>query len=113
MPFDPSFAEPAGRSGLFPLERISGMGQGYALLDFGLGFPPVEVVTTLKKGTYLHSFLWDGRNWSGPSDTSRPKGEPFPAGSYDLKVTIHGKVAADKKGYVPYELSGVAKLTLK
>ena len=112
MPYGPSFAEPPGPSGLHPREQISGKGQGYCLFDSGLGQPPTEVVKPLKKGTYLHSFEWDGRNWSGPSDTGNPKGEPFPAGTYELKVTMHGLLATDK-GKIPYQISGKTKLVLK
>jgi hypothetical protein len=73
LPFGPSYREPAGPSGLHPREQKDQM---YLLSDFGLAGPPQEVVKTLKKGTYVHSFEWDGRNWNGPSDTGIPKGKP-------------------------------------
>jgi hypothetical protein len=111
-PFGPSFAEPAGPSGMHPREHISGNGQVYCLLDFGLAQPPTEVANSLKKGTYTHAFEWDGRNWTGPSDTSNPKGKPFPAGTYEVKVTMHGLLATDK-GKTPYQISGKTKLMLK
>ena len=112
LPFGPSFAEPAGPSGLFPREAISGIGHGYCLLDSGLGHPPKGEVATLKKGTYTHNFEWDGRNWSGPSDFGNPKGKPFPAGTYDVIVTMQGKLVTDK-GQVPYTVTGKTKLVLK
>jgi hypothetical protein len=80
LPNAPSYQEPAGPSGLHPRARISGQDQLYCLMDYGLGAPPEEVVKTLKKGTYVHSFEWDGRNWTGPSDFNNPKGKAFPAG---------------------------------
>jgi hypothetical protein len=114
-PFGPSFLEPPGPSGLRPRERLSGNGQNYCLEDFGLAAPPREEdhpFKTLKKGTYRHAFEWDGRNWSGPSDTQNPKGKPFPAGTYDVTVLLHGTLATDK-GPVPYEITGKTKIVLK
>lgn len=112
MAFPPSFHEPAGPSGLHPREIISGNNQFYGLIDFGLGFPPKEVVKSLKKGTYTHAFEWDGRNWRGPSDTGQPKGKPFPVGTYEVTVTIRGNVIIDQKK-MPYEITRKTKLTLK
>jgi hypothetical protein len=108
----PSFHEPPGPSGLHPRERISGKDQLYCLMDFGLAPPPKEVARTIKKGTYEHAFEWDGRNWTGPSDFGNPKGKPFPAGTYDVTVTLRGKLVTDK-GKVPYEIVGKTKLVLK
>ena len=42
MPYGPSFAEPAGPSGMHPREQISGNDQVYCLFDFGLGHVPKE-----------------------------------------------------------------------
>lgn len=112
LPFGPSFAEPAGASGLHPREAISGNNQRYCLEDFGLGFPPKGKAATLKKGEYKHAFEWDGRNWAGPSDTNNPKGKAFPAGTYDVTVTIHGELETPK-GRVPYALTEKTKLVLK
>jgi hypothetical protein len=67
---------------------------------------------TLRKGTYRYSFGWDGRNWNGPSYTSTPKGPPFPAGTYDVTVTMHGVVRTGR-GEVPYEVTGKTKLVLE
>src|SRR5262245_54043978 len=52
LPHGPSSYTPAGPSELHPLEKISGMGNVYCLLDFGLGAPPKEVAKTVKKGMY-------------------------------------------------------------
>lgn len=108
----PSFAEPPGPSGLYPHERITGGGQLYDLQDFGLAVPPKYEPKPLKKGTYAHSFAWDGRNWTGPSDFGNPKGKPFPAGTYEVTVTLVGEVVTEK-GKTPYEIKGKAKLVLK
>jgi hypothetical protein len=112
LPFGPSFHEPAGPSGLHPREAISGNNQRYCLEDFGLAFPPKGKAATLKKGEYKHAFEWDGRNWSGPSDTGQKKGPAFPAGTYDVTVTIHGELET-AKGRVPYSLTEKTKLVLK
>jgi unsaturated rhamnogalacturonyl hydrolase len=106
--YTPSANDQPGPSGLMPHTSISGNGQRYDLLDFGLRVPRAEVATTIKKGTYECAFAWDGRNWAGPSDTMNPKGAPFPAGTYDVKVTIRGKV-----GTTPYEITQTTKLVLK
>ncbi len=108
----PSYREPAGPSGLHPNEQITGKGQSYSLSDFGRGVPPKEVVLTIKKGTHKHSLEWDGRNWSGPSDFNSPKGKPFPAGTYDVTVTVTGVLVIGKEK-TDYELTGTAKLVLK
>jgi hypothetical protein len=81
-------------------------------MDFGLGAPPRESARTVKKGTYTHSFEWDGRNGTGPSDFGNPRGKPFPAGTYDVIITLHGKVVTEK-GTVPYQITGKTKLVLK
>jgi hypothetical protein len=112
LPTGPSFHEPAGPSGLHPREKISGKDQLYCLMDFGLAAPPKEVVKTLKKDTYKHSFEWDGRNWTGPSDFGNAKGKAFPAGTYEVLVTLRGKLVTDK-GQTPYEITGKTKLVLK
>lgn len=104
----PSFPEPPGASGLHPCEQISGNDQLYCLKDFGLAPPPKETVKTIKKGTYQHSFKWDGRNWTGPSDFNNPKGRPFPAGAYEVIVTLRGKMET-----TPYEITRKTKLILK
>ena len=115
LKFGPSQAEPPGKSGLHPREEIRGGDQYYCLCDYGLAPPPDEsreVAKTLKMGSYDHAIEWDGRNWYGPSDTGNPKGDPFPAGTYEVKVTIHGKLLTDK-GKVPYQFVGKTKLVLK
>jgi len=112
LPHGPSAAEPAGASGLHPREMIAGNEQVYCLMDFGLAPPPTGTERVLKKGSYAHSFAWDGRNWTGPSDFGNPKGKPFPAGTYDVTVTIHGTLAT-AAGKVPYRLTGKTKLVLK
>jgi hypothetical protein len=79
-----------GASGLYVLELVTGNGQNYCLCDNGLCVAPPSDPTTLRAGTYAATFLWDGMNWYGPSDTGNPKGPPFPAGSYVLEVSAQG-----------------------
>ena len=115
QPFPPSYAEPAGASGLHPRQQISGQGQLYCLKDEGRGFPPSEedsVPKLLKKGTYAHSLKWDGRNWTGPSDFGNPKGKPFPKGTYEMSIIIHGEIKSDE-GKIPYKLTSKTKVVIK
>ncbi len=95
-----------------PHEQLSGKDQLYCLMDLGLSPPIEEIVTKIKRGSYVHVMEWDGRNWTGPSDTGNRKGNPFPAGTYELKVTLKGKLESDK-GKTPYEITAKTKLVLK
>jgi hypothetical protein len=79
-----------GESGLILFESLSGQRQRYSLSDTGLCAESVEV-TTVPAGTWLANFRWTGRNWGGPSDTSRPMGAPFPAGTYTFRVSAVGQ----------------------
>lgn len=96
LPQDAGQAMGPGPSGLAPFEEIHGNGQSYAERDIGLGPGPSPLAKTIKKGTYATTIDWDGRNWTGPSDTSMPKGKAFPAGSYQLTVTMIGNVDTPK-----------------
>ena len=84
-----SCAQP-GESGLIVFEQLDGGEQSYCICDAGKCAPPAEVPVTLKAGTYLGKFAWDGKNWFGPSDFGNPKGPPFPAGKYTLHLTAIG-----------------------
>jgi hypothetical protein len=83
-----------GSSGLILFERLEGGGQSYCLCDTGLCAPTPPPPTTLHAGTYASSFSWDGKNWSGPSDTGNPQGAPFPPGDYTLTVSATGTQGA-------------------
>jgi hypothetical protein len=115
LQYGPSFREPAGPSELHPRERIWGDDQLYCLMDFGLAPPrreQDEKAKTIKKGVFAHSFEWDGRNWTGPSDFGNKKGKAFPTGTYNVTVSFHGKLVTEK-GKTPYEVTGKTKLVLK
>jgi len=86
-----SYCYPPESNGLLILEQLSGGGQRYCLCDRGIPNQAFcQKSTPLHKGVYQASFEWDGVNWSGPSDTSNPKGAPFPIGSYRLEITAKG-----------------------
>lgn len=85
-------------------ESLGGGGQGYCLCDQGLPYPQCPLddgglgspdggatgacgEVTIPAGTYHRVFTWDGRNWTGPSDTDNPEGPPFPAGDYAFDVS--------------------------
>lgn len=91
LPQDGGSCGRPGPSGLILFERLSGGGQSYCLCDEGRCLPPSETAMMLPSGTFAASFQWDGRSWSGPSDTGNPKGAPFPVGTYTLDVSAVGK----------------------
>jgi hypothetical protein len=83
----------------------------YCLCDTGrcgLGDSPVDLVA----GVYEESFEWDGREWSGPSDTQNPKGDPFPPGTYQIRVTAAGTHRDDGGSEVPWEVVGTVAVHL-
>jgi hypothetical protein len=99
-------------SGLAPYESVDGAGQHYGIDDTGLCQPQTQKVT-IKAGTYPHSFHWDGRNWTGPSDFGQPEGAAFPVGAYVLSVDAAGTIGAVSDGgdggtATPYDV--VAKM---
>lgn len=99
--------KPAGELSL--LERLSGNGQVYGLLDIGgCGGSQLGPAGTLRSGNYSYEFKWDGLNWYGPSDTGEPKRAPFPAGVYTLRVSAKGGVGADDDAGTgtPFEVTG-------
>jgi hypothetical protein len=84
-------------------EDIKGGTQLYCLCDTGLPAPlcPLDdggdvfsdagplggcPAVTIPAGTYHRVITWDGRNWTGPSDTDNPEGPPFPPGDYAVEV---------------------------
>jgi hypothetical protein len=68
---------------------IEGMGQRYCRCDIG-GCGQQTFTTAPLAGRYPGAVAWDGRNWSGPSDTGNPEGEPFPPGTYTFTVRTVG-----------------------
>jgi hypothetical protein len=76
-------------AGLIVSYRISGAGQSYCLCDTGLCQPSSSVTTTVV-GTHTRQISWDGRNWSGPSDTGNREGASFPPGAYTIALSATG-----------------------
>lgn len=94
-------------TGMILFEEVGGEDQQYCLCDQGLcGFNPQPV--DLKPGTYEKVFEWNGVNWSGPSDTGNPLGEPFPPGTYTVRVSTVGVLGAGED----FEASGTMTVTL-
>ena len=112
LPQDGGGASGPGPSGLGPFEKIHGNGQSYAEYDIGLGPGPRPDAKTIKKGTYATTIDWDGRNWSGPSDTNMPKRAAFPPGQYQLTVTMIGNVDTPR-GRRFYQIERSARVELK
>ena len=76
-------------AGLIVSYRISGAGQSYCLCDTGLCAPQSAVTTTVV-GSHTRQIPWDGRNWSGPSDTGNREGAAFPPGAYTIALSASG-----------------------
>ncbi|MGE0549768.1 MAG: hypothetical protein AB7O24_19480 [Kofleriaceae bacterium] len=94
-----------GQSGLRLQQRVIGSGQSYCDCDHGVCPTQDPDPVTLMPGVYEEAPLeWTGRNWGGPSDFGDPMGPPFPAGSYNVKITTFGKVTDVHGGIHEYEL---------
>lgn len=107
-----SYCYGPGPSGLLILEALSGSGQKYCLCDRGLPYGQYcQTQTTVRRGTYPATFEWDGVNWGGPSDTSVPKGMPFPPGSYRLDITAKGSRTLDA-GTAPFTVNAAFGVNL-
>lgn len=76
-------------SGLIVGFSFDGNGQKYCRCDTGL-CAATTFTTAPASGTYDTAIDWDGRNWSGPSDTGNPEGPAFPVGTYQLTLTATG-----------------------
>lgn len=92
FPLDTGGAMGTHESGLAPFYRIYGNGQSYSLSDIGHGAEPDYSSHPISREHYPFEFTWDGKNWTGPSDTDQPKGPPFPPGEYMLEVRVAGFV---------------------
>lgn len=102
VPADEGACGQPGPSGLIVFEKLSGGGQSYCLCDVGLCARQTFAPRTVAAGSYAGAFTWDGRSWSGPSDTGNPKGPPFPPGDYVLSVSASLRIGtdADAKSYL-------------
>jgi len=98
-----------GQADLLPFAWIQGNGQQYRPWDFGLSPAPAMKPVTITKGARAYRLEWDGRNWQGPSDTSMPKGPPFPPGRYTITVRIVGQ-RDTPTGRQPYDIKTTVPL---
>ena len=60
----------------------------YCECDRGCCAPTTPASVTLRTGRFEGSIPWGGSQWQGPSDTSAPLGDPFPAGEYHVEVAF-------------------------
>jgi len=82
-------------TGLVVFERLQGGGQVYCVCDEGLCAGPDRTPRSIPAAATARNFEWTGRNWTGPSDTGMPPGEPFPPGLYTLTVSATGQVGGE------------------
>jgi hypothetical protein len=106
-------------AGLIVSYSISGAGQNYCLCDTGLCAPPPIFNTAPVAGTHDRQIPWDGRNWSGPSDTNNAEGAAFPPGTYTLTLTAVGTHGASPDAAVadsgtdsPFTVTATRYLTI-
>jgi hypothetical protein len=81
--------------GVATFVTVDGIGDGtpqeWCLCDVGKCAPPKDITySDTTPGTYSHDFLWDGKNFGGPSDTGQQPGPAFPPGVYTFKVKSQG-----------------------
>ena len=105
QPQDEGGCDQPGPSGLILFENLSGGGQRYCVCDVGVCPGPSGDPGTAIQGVHPATFLWDGRNWTGPSDTGVPKGDPFSAGEYTLSVSAVGTFD-DAGAQAPFQVEG-------
>jgi hypothetical protein len=91
LPQDEGTCGTPGPSGLIVFERLQGGAQIYCVCDEGRCGEPDRSPRTIPAGATERAFEWTGRNWTGPSDTGMPLGEPFRAGIYTLSVSATGR----------------------
>ena len=92
-PTDAGSCDRPGDSGLITSVVFQGDDQRWCRCDTGNCPRPQYKPKTLEPGTYRNTVHWEGRNWTGPSDTGNPKGEPFPPGTYEMSVQTRGERA--------------------
>jgi hypothetical protein len=74
---------------------VTGGGQHYCRCDIGLCRDPIALQHDLAPGCRSATIHWEGVNWSGPSDTSNPKGAAFPPGDYVVELRQVGSFSSD------------------
>jgi hypothetical protein len=89
-PGDAGHCQTPDASGLIVGFSFDGNGQKYCRCDTGLCAAATTFTTAPAVGSYDTTIAWDGRNWSGPSDTGNPEGAAFPVGTYQLTLTAAG-----------------------
>jgi hypothetical protein len=68
--------------------RIGDNDVHYCECDVGCCVPDTSMAYTLKAGSAEGVVRWPGKRWNGPSDTQNKPEGTFPAGSYDVDITL-------------------------
>jgi hypothetical protein len=111
VPLDAGQCDPPDSSGLTVLEMITGDRHTYCLCDTGRCAPRDHHVD-LQAGVHEGHFEWDGREWLGPSDTQNPKGDFFPPGTYQIRVSAGGSYLDAQGAEIQWEAAGTVGLHL-
>lgn len=99
----------AGPSGLIVFEELAGGAEKYCVCEGGSCPPSPPSFVALSRGTYRSSFVWNGRNFQGPSTADASLGTPFPRGTYTLTITSVGSWNADG-GFQQFSISATRQL---
>lgn len=81
-----------------------GENQSYCLCDAGCCAPTQMQTIQLDAIESVATIQWQGRTWSGPSDTNNPMGDFFLPGHYDVVVTFQGYAAGTVQASLPIEI---------
>lgn len=81
-----------------------GESQDYCICDVGCCAPTQTATIQLDALESAATIDWQGREWSGPSDTGNPMGELFLPGRYDVVVTFEGYAAGSVQARLPIEI---------
>jgi len=107
---------PASTGLIVDYEISGGQQQRYCRCDQGLcaesGGDAGINTTALEVGTYEDSFVWDGKNWNGPSDYNAPEGDLFPPGQYTVTVSATGGWDGGGAGWQDFAVTTTLPITI-
>ena len=105
-PLDSGTCDLPDPSGLAVLEMVTGRGHTYCRCDTGR-CPPRDYQADLEAGVYESRFEWDGREW-----IENATGDPFPPGTYSIRVTAAGTYPGAAGSEIHWEAVGTVGIHL-